>query len=60
VIAFLISSSVSIYLSPLLIGTPNEKKMLNNPQNLDAEAGSAAAPPLATPETYNGYPSKAI
>ncbi len=58
VVCFLISSAASIYLSPLLIGAPNESKMLKSPQNIEADAG-ASAPPLAHAEaTYTGYPSK--
>jgi hypothetical protein len=66
ILGFIIASAVSIYISPLLIGSANEKKMLSNPQEIDSSSsGNIASPVVATPiggqpepPNYSGYPDE--
>lgn len=63
ILGFIISSAVSIYLSPFFCGTKNESKILSTPQNVDG-SDSPSAPaannsvPVAqpVPDLYAGYP----
>jgi len=60
ILGFLLSSAVSMYLSPLIGGTKTEGKILSTPQNIDGSdapsAPSAIPSATAVPDLYAGYP----
>lgn len=58
IVGFILSSAVSIYLSPLITGTKNESKILSTPQNIDGTDSPSAPLPTANavPDLYAGYP----
>ena len=48
IIGFLMITAISIYVSPLFCGSPNEKKMIRTPQEVDLyQSETASAPPVA-------------
>mmetsp|Transcript_11063 Transcript_11063/g.18074 ORF Transcript_11063/g.18074 Transcript_11063/m.18074 type:complete len:142 (-) Transcript_11063:1829-2254(-) len=47
ILAFVMLLSAAIYVSPLLCGSANEKKMLSGPQEPDSSYASGAPPPTA-------------
>ncbi len=58
IVGFILSSAVSIYLSPLITGSKNESKILSTPQNIDGTDSPSAPLPTANavPDLYAGYP----
>jgi len=59
VLAFILASATSMYLSPLICGTKNESKILSTPHNIEG-TDDPSAPHMPTaqavPNLYAGYP----